>query len=595
MEELQYPFDSNYLLRKKRSIRRSLTKNDTGSFIHKKIAVLCGSTANDIVDILQLFLLDQGIDPEFYISEYNKYWEDVMFDNPDLTEFRPDIIYIHTTSRNIQKFPNVKDTIEDINELLNAEFTRFKSMWDKIRNDYGCIVIQNNFEQPFYRLLGNSDTYNEHGRLYYINRLNDMFYEYARQHDTFYINDINYIASCYGIQKWSDPSSWYMYKYAMDIKAIPEFSFNLSHIIKSIYGKNKKAFALDMDNTLWGGVIGDDGPENIEIGQETPVAQQFSEFQEYIKAHKDLGIILSIDSKNYEEIAVQGLKRPDSVLKPEDFLVIKANWEPKDRNLLEIAKDINIGVDSFVYVDDNPAERHIVKSQINGVAVPEVGTPDSFIRILDRNGFFEVTSFSEDDLKRSSMYKSNLDRKKQQALFADYGEYLASLEMKAEIAPFNGLYMSRIAQLTNKSNQFNLTTRRCDQSELENIASDDKFVTLYGKLKDKFGDNGVVTVIFGHEDDEKVFHIDLWLMSCRVLKRNMEHAMMDKLVSECKARDIIELRGYYYPTRKNKMVADFYEGMGFEKISQDEEGNTQWRLSLKKCYTNKNLYITVEN
>ena len=394
MEELQYPFDSNYLLRKKRSIRRSLTKNDTGSFIHKKIAVLCGSTANDIVDILQLFLLDQGIDPEFYISEYNKYWEDVMFDNPDLTEFRPDIIYIHTTSRNIQKFPNVKDTIEDINELLNAEFTRFKSMWDKIRNDYGCIVIQNNFEQPFYRLLGNSDTYNEHGRLYYINRLNDMFYEYARQHDTFYINDINYIASCYGIQKWSDPSSWYMYKYAMDIKAIPEFSFNLSHIIKSIYGKNKKAFALDMDNTLWGGVIGDDGPENIEIGQETPVAQQFSEFQEYIKAHKDLGIILSIDSKNYEEIAVQGLKRPDSVLKPEDFLVIKANWEPKDRNLLEIAKDINIGVDSFVYVDDNPAERHIVKSQINGVAVPEVGTPDSFIRILDRNGFFEVTSFS---------------------------------------------------------------------------------------------------------------------------------------------------------------------------------------------------------
>ena len=193
------------------------------------------------------------------------------------------------------------------------------------------------------------------------------------------------------------------------------------------------------------------------------------------------------------------------------------------------------------------------------------------------------------------MYKSNLDRKKQQALFADYGEYLASLEMKAEIAPFNGLYMSRIAQLTNKSNQFNLTTRRCDQSELENIASDDKFVTLYGKLKDKFGDNGVVTVIFGHEDDEKVFHIDLWLMSCRVLKRNMEHAMMDKLVSECKARDIIELRGYYYPTRKNKMVADFYEGMGFEKISQDEEGNTQWRLSLKKCYTNKNLYITVEN
>lgn len=592
MKQLKYPFDSDYILRKKQSIKRELLADETRKYIDKKIAILCGSTANEIKDILELFLLDQGIRPSFYMSEYNRYWEDVIFDNPELRAFGPDIIYIHTTSRNVQRWPKVSDSAEAVNECLNETFGRFYAVWEKIAEDYQCVTIQNNFEQPSYRLLGNKDVSDIHGRTNFANSLNARMYEYAQTHSNFYIHDINYMASCYGIQRWADPTYWYLYKYAMTLRAVPEFSFNLSNIIKSIYGKNKKAFVLDLDNTLWGGIIGDDGAENIEIGQETARAELFSEFQAYLKAHKDIGIMLNVDSKNYEETALEGLNRPDSVLKPEDFLIIKANWNPKDRNLVEIAEEINIGQDSLVFVDDNPAERHII-SGLDGVAVPELGDPETYINILDRSGFFEVTELSADDLKKNSMYKANVERKRQQADFADYGEYLRSLEMTAEIAPFKDMYMSRISQLTNKSNQFNLTTKRCSVADIQRFAEDPQYITLYGRLQDKFGDNGVVAITFGHEDENGTFHIDLWIMSCRVLKRNMEQAMMDELVRRCRERDIRELRGYYYPTVKNKMVEEFYKEMGFERVFLDEAGNSEWKLPVDG-YNAMNKYIEIK-
>lgn len=594
MKVLEYPFDSEYILKKKRSIKRELLADGT-SRMEKKIAILGGSTTHNLKEILELFLLDQGIQPRFYESEYNMYWQDVMFDNEELAAFAPDIIYIHTSTRNIVDFPTVRQSQDEVENLLQTTYQHFQIMWKKIHNTYHCPIIQNNFEQPFYRLMGNRDVADVHGRNHFVHSLNTLFYQYAQQHQHFYIQDINYMAACYGLQKWADPFYWHMYKYAMAVPAIPELAYNLSNMIKSIYGKNKKAFVLDLDNTLWGGIVGDDGPENIEIGQETSMGQLYSEFQQYIKAHKDLGVLLTIDSKNEEENALAGLNRPDSVLKPEDFVVIKANWNPKDQNLKEIADILNIGRDSLVFVDDNPAERLIVKGQVPEVSVPEMTTPEQYILKLDRSGYFEVTSLSEDDLKRTEMYRENVERKQLQKGFGDYKDYLLSLDMKAEIAPFSPVYMSRIAQLTNKSNQFNLTTRRCSQAEIEELAGDSHYITCYGKLQDRFGDNGVVSVVFGHIDEgnSQLFHIDLWLMSCRVLKRDMEFAMMDYLVEQCQNRGIQEIRGYYYPTAKNKMVKDFYALQGFEKIEETPEGNGIWRLLLKEDYQQKNTVIAV--
>ena len=596
MKQLEYPYDSDYILRKKKAIRRELLAREGIQYIGKKIAILGGSTTSDIKQILELFLLNYGIKPEFYESEYNRYYEDAVFGNPELDEFMPDMVFIHTTTRNISLYPRITDSAADIDELISSTMGRFEQIWQRLSEKFKCTIIQNNFEQPYYRLLGNSDLTDIHGRLNFINRLNDRFCQYAQTHENFFINDINYVSSVFGIKKWADPGDWYRYKYALSVTAIPDFAFNLARIIKAVYGRNKKAFALDMDNTLWGGIVGDDGPENIRIGHEDAESELYTEFQQYIKAHKDLGILLTVASKNDEENALAGLARPDSTLNKDDFILIKANWDNKDRNIANIAKELNIGADSFVFVDDNPVERALVENQIPGISVPEVGAPETYIDVIDSNGFFEVTGISEEDIKRGGMYKANMERAKASAQFDNYDEYLKSLEMTAEIKPFAPVYMARIAELTNKSNQFNLTTKRCSQAEIEKFASDPGYITLYGRLEDKFGDNGVVAVTFGHEEEygsDKFFHIDLWLMSCRVLKRGMEFAMMDELIKEAKSRNITKIKGYYYPTAKNKMVRDFYALQGYEKIRELEDGTSEWLLDLNKPHKSGNVAIKV--
>lgn len=610
MRELEYPFDSEYILKKSKKIKRELLESGTG-FLPKKIAVLGGSTTHDIIRVLELFLLNQGIQPAFYESEYAQYWQDVMFDNPEFTEFEPDLIYIHTSNRNIMAYPTVADDEERIEALLEEQYGHFRVMWEKIADKYHCPVIQNNFEYPFYRILGNQEAVYRQGRISFLNRLNEKFYLYAREHEGFYIHDINYLSAAYGLDRWSDPFYWHMYKYAMCMQAIPEFAHNLANIVKAVFGRNKKSLVLDLDNTLWGGIVGDDGVENLEIGQETSMGQVYAEFQGYIKAQKDIGVMLNIDSKNEYDNAVAGLNHPDSILKPEDFILIKANWEPKSQNITQIAEEMNILPDSLVFVDDNPAEREIVAAQVPGVAVPEIGTPEQYIRVLDHAGFFEVTSLSEDDRKRNEMYRANIARQQQQQTFGDYREYLLSLEMKAAVKPFEPMYMARIAQLTNKSNQFNLTTRRYTQSDIEQFAVNGEYVTRYGKLEDKFGDNGVVSVVIGRKgsmDDVPayqrgefvtsvtgcdVLHLELWLMSCRVLKRDMEYAMMDSVVAYCAENGIGTIMGYYYPTAKNVMVKEFYAMMGFEKIAGTEEGSTVWRFDIPENYEKKNTVIRV--
>lgn len=582
-----YPFDSGYIIKKQRSLKKELLSNGTER-IKKRIAILGGSTADAVKDILDLFLLNYGIEAEFYLSEYGQYYNEALFPSEELLSFKPDFVYIHTTNRNIDLYPDVNDSNQAVEEKLGCELSRYEEMWKSLSEKLGAVIIQNNFEQPSFRLLGNSDFTDRRGRVNFINRLNLGFGEYAERTKNFYINDINYISSCYGLDKWSDSRQWYMYKYALAMDAVPYLASNIAAIIKAALGKNKKVLALDLDNTLWGGVVGDDGVDGIRIGKDLPGGQVYSEFQEYVRLHKDIGVLLTVCSKNDMENAAAGLKHPDGVLKPEDFTMIKANWENKDINLIETAAELSLLPESFVFADDNPAERAIVKGQIPGIAVPEMTEAENYIRILDRNRYFEILSLSDDDRKRGEMYKANAERAALRVSFADYGEYLDSLEMEAEIGDFLPVYLSRITQLTNKSNQFNLTTKRYTEAEIEAVYKSDSHIRLYGRLKDKFGDNGVVSVVIGEIRGDEL-HIDLWLMSCRVLKREMELAMLDKLIEAARARGIRKILGYYYPTKKNGMVKELYGSFGFTKTA-DNDGNTLWEL-LTEGYENKTKHI----
>ena len=591
MKELTFPFDSKLLLRKRKALKKQLLADETKR-IHKKIAVLGGSTTNDIISMMELFLLNFGIEPEFYQSEYNKFYEDAVFGNPELDSFSPDIIFIHTTSRNLTMLPeSPAESPEQIQSRLDDQFDYFKQIWISLMEKFSCPIIQNNFELPLFRRTGNYDGWGYSGTAAFISRLNVMFSDYARKNNGFYINDINYLSSVIGLTNWHDPEAWYMFKHAVSMSAIPDLAYSVSCIIKSVYGKNQKVIDLDLDNTLWSGVIGDDGQEGIEIGPETAVGQSFSEFQEFLKGYKNYGVVLAVCSKNDEENALLGLNHPSSVLHPDDFVSIKANWEPKDRNIAESASDLNLGIDSFVFIDDNPAECAIVEGQLPMVSTINLTTVDHAMYCLSRGGYFEVTSVSADDLKRSEMYAANAQRAAQQKSFGSYEDYLLSLDMHAEIVGFLPVYQQRITQLTNKSNQFNLTTRRYTETEIHDVSESKDHICLCGRLADKFGDNGIVSVVIGKQNGN-VLDMELWLMSCRVLKRDMELAMLDEVVRLAKVRGIDRINGYYYKTAKNNMVSELYGTFGFELDEKLENGDSVWHLDINS-YANKNKVIKV--
>jgi FkbH-like protein len=305
------------------------------------------------------------------------------------------------------------------------------------------------------------------------------------------------------------------------------------------------------------------------------------------------GIILAVCSKNDDAVARSGFAHPDSVLKLADISAFRANWDPKHENILQLAQELNVGVDSMVFIDDNPAERAIVQAQLPGVAVPDVGNNPAYYQQLIQSGrFFETVSLSGDDLKRSAQYADNAKRTSAMATFSSYGEYLDSLEMVAEIASFRPVYLDRITQLTNKTNQFNLTTRRYTLAEIESAAMNPECIGLYGRLADRFGDNGLVSVVLGRKDGNQL-HLDLWLMSCRVLKRDMELAMLDELVESSLGKNISAIVGYYIPTKKNSMVSNFYQDMGFELKLEETDGTRVYSLQVAG-YTTRNHHIKLE-
>lgn len=575
MTPFDYPYDCDVILQKKRRLRRELLTQS--GLIPKKIAILSGSTIGEIKPILELFLLHHGIQPEFYEGEYARYYENAVFDDGSLRAFAPDMIYVHTTVQNLSGLPCPADSDVEAEEKLAAEVLRWQSFWDACCS-MGAIVIQNNFEFPNVRVMGSFEAVDRRGAVRFVRRMNEALARYAEAHRGFLVNDINYLAAELGLDHWFSPTMWYAYQYALDLSAVPALCASIANIIKSLYGKNKKSIACDLDNTLWAGVIGDDGVQGIQLGEESPSGRAFTALQRYLKLVSQTGVLLNVNSKNEAEIAKSGFSRPESVLHEEDFICFTANWQPKDENLAQMGSQLNLLPESFVFLDDNPAEREIVRRRFPQTAVPELTEPEHYVRTLARSGYFEVTSLSADDKKRSEMYRENAQRAQAQAAFSDYSDYLRSLEMKAVIAPFDTAHAARITQLMNKTNQFNLTTRRYTDAEVSACMSDGNTLTLYASLADRFGDNGIVSALIGRVQDG-ILTIEEWVMSCRVFKRDLELAVFDALIAYCRTHNITSIEGDYLPTAKNAYVRTLYPTLGFSQTAEGEEG-THYRFDI---------------
>ena len=581
------------ILMKRRSLRRELLSRP--GLQELRIAVLGGSTTEEVVNFLELLLVAEGFQPVFHQSEYGRFYDDAVHDSQALVDFKPQLVYVHTSCLNVRNLPPLGCAEAELAGYVEAEMARYREIWDALEKKLGCQVIQNNFELPAHALLGNMDAVAAGGQSRFLLQLNLAFAEEAARRPKLLLQDVHGISANLGLRQWFDWPRYFSYKILLTAEANLELARSLNALSRALYGKSRKVLVLDLDNTLWGGVIGDDGVDKIQIGRETPVAEAYTAFQEYCLALRNRGVLLAVCSKNNEDVARSGFAHPSSILKLEDFSCFKANWEPKHENLLAIASELNLGVDSFVFIDDNPAERAIIQAQLPDVAVPEVGNDVSkYAEFIDRGRFFEPVSLSKEDLERAALYAGNTQRAEQATKFADYGEYLDSLEMTAEIDAFKPVYLERIAQLTNKTNQFNLTTRRYTLAEMEAAAKDPSSIGLYGKLTDRFGDNGLISIVLGRSEGATL-HMDLWLMSCRVLKREMENAMLDVLAERARARGLETILGYYLPTAKNGMVADFYPRLGFSSIPAPAglpEGTTAWTLDLT-AYQQQNTHIKV--
>ena len=351
---------------------------------------------------------------------------------------------------------------------------------------------------------------------------------------------------------------------------------------------------MDFDNTIWGGVVGEVGSKGIEIGNNSPIGEIFLRFQKYIYDLTKKGVVLAGCTKNEYKNAISGLRNKFNILKEEDFSIIKANWKNKAENILAISKQLNIGLDSIVFVDDSNFERELVRNQLPMVEVPNIGDePEKYIFHIDRAKYFENVSLSKEDFSRSSYYKTNVKRESEKVRFKNYNDYLASLKMKTIFKKFKKEDINRITQLVNKTNQFNLTVKRLNLEEVINISKHSNFLTIAGNLKDKFGDNGLVTIFIG-KIKKQTIDIVVWLMSCRVFNRNLEFALFDYLISQCKNKGISTIYGNYIKSKKNFIVKDFYKTLGFNKVKSNKtEG--KWEYKITNKYVKKNKIIKITN
>ena len=392
--------------------------------------------------------------------------------------------------------------------------------------------------------------------------------------------DLEAIASEIGARLWRDPISFFVAKSPFSIGLAPYVADRLCAIVAGIMGKSRRALVLDLDNTLWSGVIGDDGLDGITVGQGDAVGEAHTSLQAYALALRCRGVVLCVCSKNDEDIAREPFRNhPDMLLREDCIGVFQANWNDKATNLRAIAEQLSLGTDALVFVDDNPAERARVRQMLPEVAVPELPEdPAFYTTCLAAGGYFENAELTQDDLSRAASYQDNAKRAEIRETLGDYDAYLESLGMQLDVRPFDSVGRTRIAQLINKSNQFNLTTRRRSEAEVAAIEADDEWLGLQFRLSDTFGDNGMISVVILHFADE-IAIIDTWLMSCRVLERRVEQAVLNQIAAEAVRRNASSVIGEFAPTTRNQMVSEHYAKLGFEPLSQEADtGASKWQL-----------------
>ena len=553
-----------------------------------KLGLVSNGTTDLLIPGLIISALRYGISLDIVSSDFDQAMQQAVDPDSIINAAKPDAILIALDYRAFAFgsgtwgiSPKGTSGREGIEQLLEIR--------DGFRKNCGAACILQTLAMPPNVVLGNIDSYIDGMLRSEIDRFNaELIKTISAGTDT--LLDIASIVQRIGANHWFDERQWLMARLPMANEYIPLYAEYVARLVSALRGKTRKCLVLDLDNTLWGGVIGDDGIAGIVIGQGSPAGEAYLSLQRYALELKSLGVILAVCSKNDDETARSVFREhPEMLIKENDIAAFTANWENKAGNLMEIARILNIGLDSLVFVDDNPAERDIIRQFLPQVAVPELPADPAMVpRTLASAGYFETVTFNQEDRLRSEQYIANAQRNLALEGSGGMDEFLRSLEMKMTITPFDKIGRKRITQLINKTNQFNLTTRRYKEAEVEKFETDPQYITLQVRLADRFGDNGMVSVIICRQEGI-IWEIDTWLMSCRVIKRRAEDAICDELVSLAKASGITLLRGLYIPNERNALVSHHYENLGFRR-SADSGGAEIWEMDITS-YSEKNAPI----
>jgi len=536
-----------------------------------RLAVLGSATTGHLVAGIRVAGLRRGLDIEVYEADYGTYRQELVDAGSGLHGFRPQVVLLGLDARHLAG---------GMDATAESAVAMMEDCWRQAKAEFGCQVLQQTVLPVFPNLLGNNEERMVGSPAAVVAGINERLRPAAEAAGVELLA-IDRFAAVDGIANWYDAGMWHHSKHEVHPRAAEMYGEQVARLIAAGRGRSKKCLVLDLDNTLWGGVVGDEGVEGIVLGQGSGQGEAFQEFQRYAKGLSERGVVLAVCSKNDEANAREPFERhPEMLLRVGDIACFVANWRDKAANLREIAETLNLGLDSLVFVDDNPVERELIRRELPMVAVPEMPEdPAGFAAMLSAAGYFEGLRTTEEDRSRCGMYKANADREQARETATDMGSYLESLRMRMTVAPFDDLSLARVTQLINKTNQFNLTTVRLTEAEVCGAMRDPKFVTLQVRLVDRFGDNGVIAVMMARVNGAEVV-IEQWLMSCRVLGRRVEEACLNTLVEACEARGVRRLVGLYKPTEKNGMVREMYAGLGFERVSAVEGGESRWELKL---------------
>ena len=579
------------------ALKQTASDSERG-FRQIRLAILSSSTIDHLLPAIRVAGLRQRLRFEIYAGGYGQYRQEIMDQASALRTFAADVILLSPAFRDTVAPVPVGAAVEVAERAIADAVAELRGLWRRAKEDFDATVMQQSILDVTESLFGSHDRLVAGSPKRVVGRLNEKLIEAIAEEGVLLL-DIAAASARDGLDAWFDVTRWLQGKIEIAPQSAGQYGDLVARVIGAQLGRSKKCLVLDLDNTLWGGVIGDDGLEGIVLGEGSAVGEAHLALQRYAKLLSDRGVILAVCSKNDMAAAEAPFRdHPEMILKREDFAAFAANWSDKAENLRAIANQLNIGLDSLVFVDDNPAERARIREALPMVAVPELpGDVAGYVRCVADAGYFEAVSFTSEDQQRAAQYAANNEREGLRGATQSMEDFLRGLEMSVRFGSITPTDLPRVTQLINKTNQFTTTTRRFTREEISGFASDPANMTLQFRLVDRFGDNGLVSVmiICPDRNEPEVFDIVNWVMSCRVFGRQLEDEAMNIAVETALGRGASLLRGEIIPTERNGVINGLYERLGFSRLTDETGGGTGSRWTLRLAdYVHRPTFLTRE-